>query len=449
VFKNNFYPRFKVNPGNAIIRFLAFFQHNPVTTLLILAALSALSVPFFISIHIRSDIESVLPKSIPQAQAFREQMRRFPGGGSGYLVLLEGPGPGAVTKFGLALADSLVRLLPGIRPVVGMDTAWVNKYGLWLVDPHFLKELAPQVQGTTPHDILAAVNTVLENWDPNTAGGRQQARRSPETWLRGWIDLLDILRLPADSLERAAPAALQNALSGPPIQLSADGKTGLLVLFQPAGLDDEFVFVQQLQAAVSRMNTGAVRASVTGNMVLADEESRTIRSELNNGTLVATLLMIIFLIAIFRELPSIVAMAASMFFSTTVAAGLTAILAGGTIHVITASFLLLLLGMGIDYAAFLIHSGLRSETPIQAMAAALRPLAVGTATSIIVFLCLIFTGIPPLVQLGWVVALGLTITLAISAVVAPAVIGLYGKNTARPLWSGSGPCPRGSCGCRQ
>jgi predicted RND superfamily exporter protein len=412
-------------------RLLTFFQNHPRLTLAVLAVLSAVSVPFFLSINIRSDIVSVLPKSISQAQAYREQMRRFPGGGSGYLVLLEGPGPREVTAFGLALADSLKTLLPGARPVVGMDTAWVNAYALWLVDPDFLEALAPHVNGAAPHQLLAAVNTVLETWDPGAANPSTRSQQSPENRLRGWLDLLDILRTHPDSLEQAVPAALQTALAGPPVQLAPDGKTGFFAVFAPpraVGTSDEFRFARQLQKTVARLGDGTVKAAVTGNMVLAAEESNAIRGEINRATAFATLLMIIFLVAVFRQLPQIVAMAASMLFATSIAAGLTAILSHGTIHVITASFLLLLLGMGIDYAAFLIHAALHSDNPARAMAAALPPLAIGTGTSIVVFLCLAFTGIPPLMQLGWVVALGLTITLVVAAMVAPAVMGLFAAN---------------------
>lgn len=417
-----------------MVRFFAFIQRHPGKTLLSLLLLCLLCIPSFLSLQIRSDIESVLPDSDPQARAYKEQLSLFPGAGSGYLVMIDGPGPRQVIAHGLRLADTLKNALPGVRTVVGMDTAWINANGLWLLPPSFLELFSRHLKGAAPHDLLTAVNATLAEWEPDGADARAAGGRSPETWIRGWIDLFLLLRLSPDSMERAVPGALQDAFSGPPVQLSADGTSGWFALYLPGNEikgRDEFEFVRRLIETVSRLNTGEVRASVTGNMVLAYEESNNIQSEINRATAVASLIMILFLILVFRELPQITAMAVSMAFATALAAGLTALLTGGTIHVITASFLLLLLGMGIDFSAFLVHSAIRSADPPRAVADALRPLALSAGTTVIVFLCLAFTGIPPLVQLGWVVALGLAVTLVISAVVAPAVIALF-RSRIRP-----------------
>lgn len=405
--------------------FLKKIERRPLLYFLLVVGLCILAIPGIKSIHIRSDITTILPESVPQVRVLKEQLRHYSMGSAGYLVLVRGRDIGSITHTAKVFSDSLKGRVPQALSVFGMDTSFVNLYGLWLMDPNFMKTFAEKFTGTAPHQILAAINEILETSDLAQFGN--SIFGSPDAVIRGFINVLDCAKESPEVIRSELPGRLQQAFSGPPLNLSPDGKAGLftVILQSNSGTNqDDFTFAQTLRDLATVLSKDSISISVTGNMMIAYDESTSIKHDLLKSAVGTITLIVLFLILMYRRIVPVIIITLSLAVSLIISAGIICLLTGSQIHVVTAAFILILIGLGVDFSIHLTQTRLSAKDPTREMTETLKLLALAAGSTSIVFLCLMLTGLAPLAQLGWVVAVGLVISLITTGIFVPVVVRL-------------------------
>jgi predicted exporter len=186
--------------------------------------------------------------------------------------------------------------------------------------------------------------------------------------------------------------------------LDSDKGTHALILLRGVRNSGEF------QAALRNADFENVRyldLKQTAEEVMAGYRDETLRWVALGGGLALLLLA-----AVLRSLRAVVEVLAPVLLSVAVTAAAMVNIAGGlTIFHLVA--LLMVAGLGIDYAVFLRHGREANGTDPAGRGDAVRAVILCAATSIAVFTLLATAAVPILSQIGWTVAIGSAVSLVL------------------------------------
>ena len=193
--------------------------------------------------------------------------------------------------------------------------------------------------------------------------------------------------------------------------------------------------IEQVRTAIAqlRQEYPGIEAGVTGSDALASDEMVTARRDATVATIIAvvgvTVLFILFWRNVLTPLRALLSLAVGVcwtfgFISLTV----------GSLNILSAMFIPILIGLGIDYNVHLLERFAEERAagcdPGTALETTFRKAGVTTATgaltTVAAFYCLLFTDFKGLVELGFITGSGLLLCLGAAFTVLPALLILQG-----------------------
>ncbi len=185
--------------------------------------------------------------------------------------------------------------------------------------------------------------------------------------------------------------------------VSQDGRRSLLLAMlrgDVANLDAQQLAIDFISSSFDKLAGNSLRLRMSGPVVIAVNTRNAIRSDVQVLSILATVLVIIFLFFAFRSWQAVLLSAIPLL--TGIVVGIATVsLYFGSIHGITMAFGSTLIGVAVDYPMhFFSHLVVKGGTVQQRFARIWPTLRLGVLTSIVGFSVLIFSSYPGLVQLG-------------------------------------------------
>lgn len=263
-----------------------------------------------------------------------------------------------------------------------------------------------------------------------------------------------------EQLYRDLAATLQASLAGRPAALAwsgvgdSDGPVQRVLQVRPvpdfSDLQPVEGTMDAIAAAISNLDPGLaslVEIGVTGDPALRHEEldsvSRGIGLSLGVSFAVVAVLLLVAYGSVARAAATLLALVVSLILATGFAA-----LAFDALNLVSVAFVVLLVGLGLDFTihAFL-HIDARSPPDVRAAQIARMgrdiggALVLGAATTVLAFLAFVPTDFHGMAQLGVLGAAGVMIALLVAVTFVPALVMAWpgiGRGRSLPVRNGSG-----------
>jgi predicted RND superfamily exporter protein len=432
----------------AIDRLAAFLIRRAKGVVLMSAILAAIAgIVSWRHLGLNADTDALIGEGQPYMRAYRQFKRDF--GDLEYLIVVVDP------RGDEAAADEAVRslvrrlsTLPGSPAVHGViDARDQHRVGTWSMDDERLEALHA-ARGALP--VLAA--------DPGAGGLLQAGTERLQTLLeRGAgmgsverrqtaAEALLLLRCALGGMQDPAPS-LADPL--PDRWLMADGGRLRLVLVQPlkdyatlAVIEEPLRRIRAVMSQVQREHP-SVEIGLTGKPVLQADEMASTERDMRWASAVAMVLCSLLFMVVFRGIKRPLLAVAAFVMAAAVTSGVAA-LTVGRLNLLSVVFMLVLVGVGLDYGIHMVArylEGLRHLGPQASvrhmMRKALPSVLSGAVTSVGVFLLAMLVPMQGLRELGWISGAGLAICAVAMGVTLPALLLWLDRRAARePLGRG-------------
>ncbi|HJQ97565.1 MAG TPA: MMPL family transporter [Candidatus Polarisedimenticolaceae bacterium] len=420
-------------------RFGRIVVAHPIAVLAATLGVLALAIVPASRLTIRSDVLALLPREAPASSAYRTFLESF-GGIENVYVLLHREDGAPPDPEGLADAAEIFAREVSRSPEVA--------HARWGLDEDdeafFIEVLAPRLPLLLGDDPSAVLSPRLsaEALDAR-ARELRDAAAGPGALFLTRLTASDPLGLASSKLsELAAGGSLPfDPLTG--ALLSADGRSALVIVTPRRGESDAaggraLAAALDQALASARADGGTLGMEAVGGPLYAAHDETALRADLIRILTTASILVLLLIVLAFGGVAipaiSLVTVAAGQ----VVCAALVA-LGYGPVTAVGVGFAAILLGLGDD---FTLHLGARARAawrggaaPDVAVVGALAETAPGIlaagVTTAAAFACLAFAHFRPLRELGLVVALGMLLLLAATALVAAPLLVLVARRWGR------------------
>lgn len=394
-----------------------------------------------------ADTDALIGEGQPYMRAYRQFKRDF--GDLEYLIVVVDPrGDEAAADEAVRELSSRLAQLPGSPAVHGViDARDQHRAGTWSMDDERMEGL---------HTARAALPVLAS--DPGAGALLQAGEERLQTLLeRGAAmdsvrqretaaEAMMLLRCALGGLPDPAPS-LADPL--PDRWLLADGGRLRLVLVQPMKDYATLAVIEEplrrIRAVISqvRREHPSVEIGLTGKPVLQADEMASTDRDMRWASGVAMLLCSLLFMAVFRGIKRPLLAVAAFAMAAAVTSGLAA-LTVGRLNLLSVVFMLVLVGVGLDYGIHMVArylEGLRHLGPQASvrhmMRKALPSVLSGAATSVGVFLLAMLVPMQGLRELGWISGAGLAICAVAMGLTLPALLLWLDRRAARePLGRG-------------
>lgn len=398
--------------------------------------------------HLRLEMhfKNLMPETHPMVREFNAIIDHF---STASQIVVAARGEEADLK---AFADSLAPRLRRLDAYVSrvdyrMETDFMERYGFLLTRSRDLANSEAMFRDLHPVAWLAAVNDNLERTWVYSADGLSSRERSDEA-LRA-LDGIDVLlerqraALSGGGGDSLAAGVAHRVLLGDPYFISHD-KDMLLLLVQPTfSLNEMETLLAGVDAIDSVITATAaawpgLRAGTTGSMALARDETVAANEDAYVTSLVAFVLILILFIASFRMWVAPVLAGTSLLVGIVWSGGLAA-LTVGSLNMMTSMFVVILLGLGVDFSIHIIAVYSERRAAGAAPEAAMREtllksgkgLITGGLTTAAAFLTLAVSHSAGMREFGIVAGSGVICCMAATLVVLPALLALRDRGLRR------------------
>ncbi|PKO64444.1 MAG: hypothetical protein CVU23_08640, partial [Betaproteobacteria bacterium HGW-Betaproteobacteria-17] len=407
----------------------------PVLMLVLLMAAASLSIASR-QLGVNTDPADLLDRDLPFQDVRARVGAAFPLMDNTLLLVVEAPGPEQARATARNLAQRL-RAMPDVFSAVDWPAGdpFLMENGLLLRSPAELDRMADQLGRAQPMLArLAQTPTV-----PGLFGLLGEAASNRDAIE---IDLGSVFRSMSDAIEASLegadrPVSWQRLLTPPDTDASTTGAVREVLLVQPV-LDfkkvmagrDAVLAVRALREEMQLVE-GPVRVRITGSVALAYEELQSVIA----GASLAGLLALIFVTAMMyiglRSLRLVLVALLSLVAGLSITLGF-ATLAIGHLNLISVAFMVLYVGLGVNYAIHLLlryREGLvrgfvRADAVIYSGTHLLGALALSAATTAIGFFAFVPTSYAGVAELGLIAGVAMGITFAISYTLVPAMLSI-------------------------
>ena len=414
-------------------RFGRIVVAHPIALLAAALSVSALAIVPASRLTVRSDVLALLPEDAPASSAYRTFLESFGGIENVYVVLrLRDDAP--ADPEGLAdAAEVFAREVPRSQEVAHA------RFGLDEDDEAFFTEaLAPRLPLLLGDDPASALSQRLAAGSLDArARELRDAATGPGALFSTRLTASDPLGLAATKLrELAAGSSLPfDPLTG--ALLSTDGRSALVILTPRRGESDAAggralaAALDQALARTRSADVGTLEIEAVGGPLYAAHDETALRADLIRILTTASVLVLLLIVLAFGGVAIPAISLATVAAGQVVCAALVA-LGYGPVTAVGVGFAAILLGLGDD---FTLHLGARARAawrsgaaPDVAVVGALAETAPGILaaglTTAAAFGCLAFAHFRPLRELGLVVACGMLLLLAATALVAAPLLVL-------------------------
>jgi predicted RND superfamily exporter protein len=329
-----------------------------------------------------------------------------------------------------------------------LDLDFIRNHGLLLTKTQDIRRLR---RIFTDLNLVPLVTHLNDDFEREYSGNEQKLADEEQQAAAQLAGLAEILALmnrasaggDSQAIDRQELSpALDLFLFGSPYFLNRDGTMALLFV-QPAftinDLDRFVTEIPRLERAIkSKARSLGVEAGLTGLLVVSKDEMLTSEQGLGVSMAVAVLLILLLMVVSFRM------------YSVPLISGIplltgilwTAGLAGwvmGRLNIVSAMYMVALVGLGIDYAIHLLTTYVQEREDglgvVEAVGSSMRKsgsgILIGAFTTAIAFFALTAADSEMVKELGVVAGLGILCELAAMFIMVPALLGLRGSRLAR------------------
>ncbi len=408
----------------------------------LLALVSALAAGAFAAatLEIDSDTDALFADDLPFQRHARELEAEFPALRRQLVILVEGDSPAVAHRAAGRLADRLAadpdRFANVYAPGGG---AFFDRNGLLYLSVEELEVLADRVVWAQPFLAELAKDPSLPNLlrllegSVRVAGDSDLAPDELSETLDGVAQSLATSEVPM-AWDRWAVGGLGGARAlrlvyvEPRLDFAESDPTGSALAAIDAAAE-----------ALALDPARGIRIRVTGDLALAAEELESLRRE---GRLLALLsfggisvLLMLGLGSLRYALAALLTLGIGLSWTAAFAAATL-----GRLNVLSVSFAVLFIGLGIDfaihYATRLLSRTRATDDPVRVFAAtagsSVGPLGLCAATTAIAFYAFLPTDYRGIAELGWIAGSGMVFSLAATLFVFPAIALSLGRDPTRP-----------------
>ena len=208
------------------------------------------------------------------------------------------------------------------------------------------------------------------------------------------------------------------------VWFSPDGRRALLIAQTRAAgsdIDAQERALAGIRSAFAQSGAAEARLLLAGPGVFSVNSRAAIRSDVSRLSLIATVLVAIVLLVIYRS-PRALALS-FLPVASGVVAGIAAVSVGfGVVHGVTVGFGIALIGEGVDYSIYLLTQTTPGTAPQRALDRIWPTLRLGVLTSICGFSAMLFSGFSGLAQLGLFSITGLIVAVSVTRWVLPSML---------------------------
>ena len=440
--------------GRILARCVAWCQTHSGSILLVAALVTAASIAYAAkTLRINSDPDALFSSQLPFRRHAAAVEAAFPALRDQVVVVLRGDSPAVAHRAAGLLADGLSRETDQFRNVFAPGGgAFFDRNGLLYLSVPDLQDFSDRLAWAQPFvaelSRAPTLQRLLELLEASLQDPGSEALSERE-----WSETLDML---ARALEvpSSGLVAWENWAFGDELGATRNLR---LVFAEP---NPDFSQLQSSRAAVDRIRSLAaelkldpehgVELRITGDQALAAEELELLRGEagwlgIASFVWVTTVLMI-GLGSVRLAIATLLTLAAGLAWTAALAA-----LTVGTLNLLSVSFAVLFIGLGIDFG---IHYALRSlacswrgagpDGSLRGAAAQVGPtLAACAATTAVGFFAFLPTGYRGIAELGWIAGLGIFVSLLATLTLFPALVHRLGyRGRPAPSRTGSAEATR-------
>jgi hypothetical protein len=430
-------------PTRLLEAWLTRVTQHPLRTLAACLAVAAAALYATLSLlGVNSDAISMLDEDLPFRQTDERLRAEFPALGDNLLAVVEAPTPEQAALAARRVADRLDGMPEVEQWRWPAGSAFFARNGLLFLSLDELERLADRLARAQPllgrlaRDTDAAtlfemLAQIAERGDPGSDTAAVYAR----------ID--DALAAALDRRDRLLSWQ----------RLLGDGEAGSareILLIQPVLNHDKVLAGGDVMRAVHAMrdelglDRGPTRLYFTGSTALQYEEMRSVIAGAGLTGLLALALVSTVMLAGLRSAALSAIALANLMLGLLITAGFAAV-AIGRVNLISVSFVVLYIGLGVNYAVhyLLRYREIAQADPhltVSAARAAIaagrflqRPLLLSAVTTALGFFAFVPTAFSGVAQLGLIAGVAMGITLALSYTALPAMLALFRPRIASPL----------------
>jgi predicted RND superfamily exporter protein len=398
---------------------------------LALLALLPVLILGFSRLRLETDILATLPGDVPEVSALKLLRDGF-SGGSDLIIALEAEDEAVSEELTAAIAEVLGKrtdLVKEVRWGQPMESqarsgAALLAWSLENADPGKLQELRSHLEGSAVKErlqrSLQAVSTSLD----------------AEKIQRSSYDPLGLL----DSLDTSAAGALEGSLFG---LVSEDGAFRVLMV-TPAGSVGNYkaagAWLTEVKNLVNNTVTERLkdlpvsmpRLRYTGEPAFQAEIGAGIEKDMSSTIGMTEVLITLLFWIMFRRLRPLLWIQGLVMLSMVITVALGGLLVG-KLSIMSLGFAAIVLGIIVDYAVLIIQEARQhpSLPPGELRKLAAPGIAAGACTTAVVFLSLLFSGLPGMAEMGLLVAVGVVVGFLVMVFFAPRLAA--GRQSSQPV----------------
>ena len=430
-------------------------RHAWSVTLLMLAATAGILVYAGQNLGIHGDTESLFSPDLPFKQREHRYLEVFPAQNDNLFIVVDAATPERAGEAAAALAARMAAMPERFHDVyLPGGGEFFERHAFLYLKTEELETLADQLAEVQPYVAELARDGSLRGLASMTARGVRAVREGDV----GGERLASIF----DRMDEAVRARLEDRhyeLSWAEVLASADfpgDPRRRFLLAQPVLDRNDFLPGKRAILEVRRVAEelglepeNGVSVRITGDVALSYEEMEVVRGQAASSAIGSIVLVALLLVHSLRSVRLFLATLLLLLVGLVWTAGFAAV-AVGHLNLISSSFAVLFIGLGVDFGIHLClrYNELLSQT--RSHTRALRGAAYDVGTSIVLggattaigFLAFIGTGFVGVAELGVISAGGLVVSVLLTFTLLPALMSLKprradGVDRSEAGWSGA------------
>lgn len=415
--------------GGALASAAQLFFRRPAIALLLAVLLTALGVYGARRLKLDTDLVNLLPRSFPSVQAMDELERKF--WGTGYVaVVAQGAEPEELKRFAEDVAPKLAEL-PTIRFVdIRRPVDFFREHALYYLDVDDLETIRNRFEERRLYEVKTRSPLFL---------GIEEA----DELVKPELDFSDL----RDEYGGRLGGRFRLDDAGGTDGYYLDPERRIIVLLaKPAHRADDVGYanqvVEQAQAFIDGLDTTSyspeLRVALSGRYKKKIDQGKQVIADLKVASVLAFLLMVVYLGFHFRRVGAVVLVFAPLFLGVVWTFGFAG-LAFGQLNLLTGFIGAVQLGLGIDHGIHLLgrydfERGV-GRGPEQALAGSFantgRAVAIAGLTTLVAFAGLGLSEYRAFHEFGIIAAFGMVFVISAYVIVLPALVAVGARIYAR------------------
>lgn len=400
-------------------------HRHPILTLAIAAVLVGVAGMSATRLRLDTDLVALLPETFPSVKSLEVLRKRF-GVVGNVVVVAHGEDPRQLEAY----ADDLTAELAKLPTVdfVNQRRAdpFFKEHALYFLEVEDIEEIQDRIDETIrwyKKEANPLLVDIADEGKPSLDFSHLEEKRSP--------------------LKRSLGGSRSGSTTH---YVSEDGKL-LAIFIRPKKRASDFTFTKEVMAQVEQTvdafdakKYGVTKVELGGRYKKRIEQLSTIEGDLGTTSLVAVLLLVLYIVLHFRRFSAVVLLLAPLAVGLVVLLGITAIFFP-TLNILTAFVGAILLGLGIDNGIHLLgryqHERARGLSSEEAVRITFRGTGRGVAlagiTTAVGFSGLAISEFRAFHEFGVIAGLGIVLVVIAYLTTLPALLGLLGRFLKREV----------------